>query len=706
MNTKTTATKLFILSLAISLLFSANLSRLFALDSTLVRIKLHSRNWAAKLHGVAGERTANDSSIATYDTRYGTHNFWVKRTGPYFLYLDRDGGTNWTVDTTYSGSSTTGKMFTGGDIMTLVVDSTLFDEYLNVYIPASTDDGNADLYFLNNNGDTSLVSLENTAGSRGLWIMHEAGQFINLGQRGGVYTGQVNVYADSLYLLSTTSTYPRLVLESDNDDGYGSYIYFFKDSDSPAAADVIGGALYKGRNSAAEEIAYSQWNIKIDDKTDASEDGQVEFYVMNGGSLNQFYTMDGTGNQSIFNIDNNDIDFDIEWSGGTALWLEGSTGNLYVYKNLTTSDTTTFGAYTTINDILEIVGDSLYINSTSSTRPFIVLENDNDDIYAPAFYFFKNTDSPAGGDNVGNYIYQSYDDGANKTTYHQVDYLIDNPTDGSEAGRFEHSSMFGGNLRSIIKYDGSVGGVGQIIFNDDEDDIDFYVKSDLGTSIWMDAGDGSVWFSYDVWITDTLHTTSYVDINANADISGNLIVGGNITCDSLFVSNYTVSIDFAPSHATVGGTAPTATTIGTSRGLAFDADAEIVFLEFEVPGDWVGTSNMELKVYWVPEAGVAMSNTETVKWDISYHSTAEGEAIDNGTQKDTTATYTQSGAGTDKELIETELILKYDDANQPLTKGDIVTIVFNRDMTADSYASDAVVQKWEIDYTSNTLRNH
>jgi len=185
------------------------------------------------------------------------------------------------------------------------------------------------------------------------------------------------------------------------------------------------------------------------------------------------------------------------------------------------------------------------------------------------------------------------------------------------------------------------------------------------------------------------------------------IKGTLIYVDSLIINGgYTRSKVISASAAGVGVTAPTATITGTFYGLGFDADAETAYFKYEVQEDWDGSSDMVLKIYWSPTNGDVIANGETVKFDASYRSIAEGEAIDNGTAVDITETYTQSGAGTDKEYIITEITIDYDNGNQPLTKGDIVGIVFNRDVTTDTYSGDAIVSQWEIDFTSVTLSVH
>lgn len=172
------------------------------------------------------------------------------------------------------------------------------------------------------------------------------------------------------------------------------------------------------------------------------------------------------------------------------------------------------------------------------------------------------------------------------------------------------------------------------------------------------------------------------------------------------VGAYTRSIDISSGQANVGAVAPTATTIATFRGLGFDADAEIAFLDIEVPEDWDGASDMTLKIYYMTTDGDAVQNGETIKLDVDYRSIAEGEAVDNGTVVSITDTYTASGNQTDKELFEQTITIDYDNGNQPLTAGDVVSFLFNRDVTTDTYTGAVIVIRWEVDYTSIGLPVH
>lgn len=157
--------------------------------------------------------------------------------------------------------------------------------------------------------------------------------------------------------------------------------------------------------------------------------------------------------------------------------------------------------------------------------------------------------------------------------------------------------------------------------------------------------------------------------------------------------------DISSSSAALGATSPTATTIETYRGLAFDADGELAFLNLEVPDSWDGASDMTLEVDWFAESGDVLADGETVVFDITFRSLMVGEAFDNGTVATSTGTYTQSGAGTDKEHITTSVTIDYDNANQPLMTGDMLGVKFNRDVTADNYSGDAIVVDWHLEWT-------
>jgi hypothetical protein len=213
-------------------------------------------------------------------------------------------------------------------------------------------------------------------------------------------------------------------------------------------------------------------------------------------------------------------------------------------------------------------------------------------------------------------------------------------------------------------------------------------------------------------VTDTLSAadSKLIDLQTDSvtqlsvDKAGNVVIAGDMTlAGSMTLASYTRKPIISTSQATGGPTAPSWVTVDTSRGLQFDADAEEVFIDFRIPEDWDGISDIKLVPHWLTEPADQMQDGETVKWDINYRSIAEGEAVDNGVLATATATTTQTGTSLDKEFKETELVLPFDDADQPLTAGEYILLQFTRDVTGDTYTGGAIVQLWYFEYDSNTL---
>lgn len=194
-------------------------------------------------------------------------------------------------------------------------------------------------------------------------------------------------------------------------------------------------------------------------------------------------------------------------------------------------------------------------------------------------------------------------------------------------------------------------------------------------------------------IMKVVSTTEY-KWDENADLSVN----------SLTVTSFEKHHDVTAGEIVLGVTAPTTDTIGVARGYGFDADAEVIYFNVEVPGEWIGAADFTIKAKWAPST--APADTETVKWNIQWRSVAAGEDIDAIAASTATATYTQSGTGTAGEEIETSITIPYNDATNPLVVGDTIFVQFNRDVTGDTYGGKGVVFDWDVVYDANTISTH
>jgi len=83
--------------------------------------------------------------------------------------------------------------------------------------------------------------------------------------------------------LSTTATLGLTVTSTDAGATIGPYLLLDRNSASPAASDVIGGLVFRGRDAAAAATDYATIRAGIVDTTDASEDGSVSVDALVAG---------------------------------------------------------------------------------------------------------------------------------------------------------------------------------------------------------------------------------------------------------------------------------------------------------------------------------------------------------------------------------------------------------------------------------------
>jgi hypothetical protein len=163
-----------------------------------------------------------------------------------------------------------------------------------------------------------------------------------------------------------------------------------------------------------------------------------------------------------------------------------------------------------------------------------------------------------------------------------------------------------------------------------------------------------------------------------------------------------ISVDYVitAGSATLGPSAPSFEENDHCAGLAFDADAEEVFLVLEIPDCWSGSA-VSLRIYWCPQSGDAPQLNETVKFDVTWRSINwSTDDTDHLTQDTGTITYTEtSDPGDDKDTFISTINLT--ESNQTITAGDTIVIHFDRDVGADTYSGLVIIALWEINIPQN-----
>jgi len=150
-------------------------------------------------------------------------------------------------------------------------------------------------------------------------------------------------------------------------------------------------------------------------------------------------------------------------------------------------------------------------------------------------------------------------------------------------------------------------------------------------------------------------------------------------------------------------TAPTEVTKDGAAGFLFDADGELLTIQFCVPADWDGVSDMNLVLHCLLNA--AETANDLIDWETSVKSIADhGNILTAGTQAPG-VNHDIGALNADGDFHKVPIVLDYDDATCPIAHGDNVSITLSRtaDVGTAGYVAGAIVIDICIEYQVNKL---
>jgi len=259
----------------------------------------------------------------------------------------------------------------------------------------ATSDGND--CGINLDGDSQRINPANVSGSaidNQIDLGQSGAKFKDLYLGGTVNSVGLTVDTDTLYVDSTnnrvgigttspssqlhivgSSTSSQVIVENtDASAAAAPDIFLYRNSASPADNDVLGHIEFRGENSAGEETRYAVHNAKIIDVTDGTEDGQLEWQILNNGGFAKILTMNPT--ELVVNEDSQDTNFRVESdNSANALFVEGSSGNVGIGTSspLYNLDVGSGSGNSSINIFSgsSNIGSLYFTDSTSGTGSYI-----------------------------------------------------------------------------------------------------------------------------------------------------------------------------------------------------------------------------------------------------------------------------------------------------------------------------------------------
>jgi len=146
-------------------------------------------------------------------------------------------------------------------------------------------------------------------------------------------------------------------------------------------------------------------------------------------------------------------------------------------------------------DSVTLKDGAITATTADNTDTLTLTSTDADANSGPNLRLYRNSGSPAVGDNLGQIDFEGRNDNSEDVVYASMMVRARDETDGTEDGGFQIDVMQGGTLRSLMKYY-SDGADQELSFNDDSIDVDFRVEgSGNADAFVVDGGNSKVFIN-------------------------------------------------------------------------------------------------------------------------------------------------------------------------------------------------------------------
>jgi len=254
-------------------------------------------------------------------------------------------------------------------------------------------------------------------------------------------------------------------------------LVLYRNSGSPADNDLIGQIVFRGKNSAAADIDYFRIESLIIDESATSTDATLRFKGQRNNAEVEWARYQGSG--IVFNnAGNSNLDFayySSSFSTGTPFfYIDNGNSNVGI-GGLPSSD-----------------GTRLHIKGTGTTTLLRLESTDTGGAVSPVFELFRNSASPAVGDDIGQILFSAEDSAGAKQNYFQIKGEIRDPTSGSDDGEL---IFIGPSNSTDIEFLRLSKTVGVVVNEGGGGIVDFRVEGQNDTNLFVtDAANDNVGF--------------------------------------------------------------------------------------------------------------------------------------------------------------------------------------------------------------------
>jgi len=267
-----------------------------------------------------------------------------------------------------------------------------------------------------------------------------------------IYTEAMNITASSGDVTFKNTVSDKDIIFNVNDGGSDTEVMRIKGSNSSVGIGESSPVFASGGGLHIQNSTQAQ--VRLED--DSTEYFDVAMQAGNAYLINR--VSDGT------------MQF---WTNGSERMRILSGGNVGIGENA--PDAPLHVTYTG-------TGDGLILESTETGTG-----------QAPDLVLWRNSASPAVGDDVGTILFDGENDGGARITYAEIKAEIDQMAASSASGRLEFDVRSNNTMVSFIRLLGEDTGQPKVIVNQDGADVDFVVNGDsISDLLYINAGTDSI----------------------------------------------------------------------------------------------------------------------------------------------------------------------------------------------------------------------
>ena len=322
-------------------------------------------------------RLGDDNDFIIYHD--GTSNYiqTIKQDSD-LIFRGNDGGTNFnalTIDMSAGGAATFADNVTVGGNAIITGNLTVSGTTTTLNT-ATLDVEDKNITLNKGSGDTS-----GSANGAGLTIQDA----VNASTDATILWDATNDrfdFSHPVTVVNNNTTDTLLLTSTEDSSSAAPVITLKRNSSSPADADYLGQLKFKGENDADQEVIYAKVTAKIQDASDGSEDGILEFankkagsnvitarlrsdslQLLNGTSLVvaglTYPTSDGTSGQALVTDGSGNLSFSTISSGGGTV--------TEAFKNIAVSGQTNIVADAATDTLTFAAGSNITLTTTPGT---------------------------------------------------------------------------------------------------------------------------------------------------------------------------------------------------------------------------------------------------------------------------------------------------------------------------------------------------